>query len=68
MDEWISRCLKNLYKVRHSASFAQGVPGHLLSGGQEDLGQGIPGETETGCVRMAGLSVAVRELGAMHAL
>ena len=33
MDEWISRCLKNLYKVRHSASFAQGVPGHLLSGG-----------------------------------
>lgn len=37
-------------------------------GGQEDLGQGIPGETETGCVRMAGLSVAVRELGAMHAL
>lgn len=52
MDKWISHCLKNLCRIRHSASFAQGAPDHLMSGGQEDTGQGTPGVPETGLVRI----------------
>lgn len=57
MDRWISHCLKNLCRIRHSASFVQGAPAtHCLGAGKHQAGDS---RCAWGCVSQGALGMCI---------